>query len=114
MMHDFIVRYLRKLKDGDGQYIWQPGITTGVGDRLFGYPVVINLAMASTITAGDKTVVFGQLKKFKIRDVAEVRLRRLVERYADTDQEGFVAFHRTDSGLLDAGTHPVKHLLQHA
>lgn len=114
MMHDNVIRYLRKLTDGDGHYYWQPSITAGISDQILGYPVITNLAMSSTITAGDKTVVFGQLKKFKIRDVAEVRLRRLDERYADTDQIGFVAFHRTDSGLLDAGTHPVKYLLQHA
>lgn len=114
MMHDNIIRYLRKLMDGEGHYYWQPSITAGINDQILGYPVITNLSMSSTITAGDKTVVFGQLKKFKIRDVAEVRLRRLDERYADTDQIGFVAFHRTDSGLLDAGTHPVKYLLQHA
>ena len=114
MMHDTVLSYIRKLKDGNGVYLWQPGMTFGKPDMIFGYPVYINTAMSSTITATDKTMMFGQWSKFKIRDVAQIRLRRLVERYADTDQEGFVAFHRTDSGLLDAGTHPLKYLLQHA
>jgi HK97 family phage major capsid protein len=113
MMKDSTVLALRKLKDGNGAYIWVPGLQAGQSDTLFGYPVVVNQSMAA-ITNSAKAVVFGQFSKFKIRDVAEIRLRRLVERYADTDQEGFVAFHRTDSGLLDAGTHPVKYLAMHA
>jgi len=44
--------------------------------------------------------------------VSTLRLRRLVERYADADQEGFVGFSRADGDLLDAGTDPVKHLIQ--
>jgi HK97 family phage major capsid protein len=112
--NDAIARYLRKLKDGDGNYLWTPGLTAGVSDTLLGKRVQINQSMASTITAGDKTVQFGDFGKFKIRDVAEVRLVRLVERYADLDMVGFIAFHRTDSAVLDAGTHPLKHLVQHA
>ena len=48
----------------------------------------------------------------KARDVADIRLRRLEERYADVDQVGFVAFMRGDGVLLDAGTHPVKYIKQ--
>jgi hypothetical protein len=41
-----------------------------------------------------------------------VRVRRLVERYADIDQIGFVAFMRSDSKVLNAGTNPLKYLIQ--
>ncbi len=114
MAHDTIIKYFRKMKTGTGEYIWQDGMRAGQGQTLFGYPVITNQSMTATMTATDKNLIFGNLKKFKIRDVAEIRLRRLVERYADTDQEGFVAFHRTDSGLLDAGTYPVKYAKQAA
>lgn len=112
--NDVIARYLRKLKDGEGNYLWAPGLTANMPDTLLGRKVQINQSMASTITAGDKTIAFGDFGKFKIRDVAEVRLVKLVERYADLDMIGFIAFHRTDSAILDAGTHPIKYLLQHA
>jgi hypothetical protein len=37
---------------------------------------------------------------------------KLEERYADLDQVGFVAFLRSDGRMLNAGTNPVKHLVQ--
>ncbi len=112
MMHDNILLELRKLKDGEGNYLWQPGFQADVADRLLGYPITINQDMASAVTTTLKTIVYGQLTKYKIRDVGSIRLRRLVERYADSDQEGFVAFTRMDGRLVDAGTNPVKMLVQ--
>ncbi len=108
MLHDNILLLLRKLKDGEGRPLWQQSMTEGAPDRLNGYPIGINQHMADAAIASAKTLAFGQFKKFKIRDVGTIRLRRLVERFADSDQEGFVAFLRTDSNLLDAGTHPLK------
>jgi HK97 family phage major capsid protein len=67
-----------------------------------GRPYTINQHMARRSRRA-KTVVYGQLDKYKIRDVRTIRMRRLVERYADADQEGFVAFLRSDGNLLDAG-----------
>jgi len=101
---------LRKLKNGDGDYLWQRGVG-GAPDQLWGFPYTTNTDMPS-IATGAKTVLFGQLSKYKIREVNSLRLRRLVERYAEYDQEAFVAFIRNDGVLVDAGTHPVKHLVQ--
>jgi HK97 family phage major capsid protein len=112
MFHDQICLALRLLKDAQGRYLWSAGVNAGDPDRLWNYPITNNQQMASTIASTNKTVVFGALSKYKIRDVSTIRLRRLVERYADYDQEGFVAFMRCDGNLLDAGTHPVK-VLQH-
>ena len=112
MMHDSILLSVRKLKDANGQYLWSDGLKGGTPDTLAGFPVSINQDMQSSVVTATKTIVFGQLNKYKVRQVRSIRLRRLVERYADTDQEGFVAFLRQDGNLLDAGTAPVKHLLQ--
>ena len=112
VMHDNVVLYVRKLKDGDNQYLWQPGLQAGVPDRLLTAPVTVCQEMASTVEASAKTVLFGQLSKYKVRDVGTLRLKRLVERYAEYDVEGFVALSRHDGELLDAGTHPVKYLQQ--
>jgi HK97 family phage major capsid protein len=59
-------------------------------------------------------MLFGNLKKYKVRQVREIRMYRLQERYRDNDQDGFVAFGRQDGNLLDAGTAPVKKLTQHS
>jgi HK97 family phage major capsid protein len=112
MMHDNIMLHIRKLKDGQGQFLWSSGLNAGMADRLCGYPITVNQHMQSAVETGTKTVIFGQLSKYKIRDVAGVRLVRLNERYADYDQVGFLAFSRHDGHLLDAGVAPVKHILQ--
>lgn len=100
MMNDAVVKYLRKFKDSDGQYMWQPGMQAGVADRLMGYPIVLNQNMDSAFTTGKKLVLFGDFSKFVIRDVASVRFYRLDERYRDLDQTAFVALLRMDSKIL--------------
>lgn len=112
MFHDNVLLAVRKLKDGQGQYLFQSNAQQGAPDTLVGRPYTINLDMASAIASGNKTVLFGDFRKYKVRQVRGVRLRRLTERYADTDQEGFVAFVRSDGNLLDAGTAPIVYLQQ--
>lgn len=112
MMHDGILLALRKLKDGEGRYLWQTGFNTGTPDTLNARPVTINQDMQSTVATGTKTVLFGQLNRYKIRRVGGVRFYRLEERYRDNDQDCFISFLRQDGNLLDPGTHPVKYLLQ--
>lgn len=112
MMHDSILLALRKLKDGDGQYLWVSGLSDGAPDRLLGYGITINQAMQSSIATATKTILFGLFNKYKIRRVNGLRMYRLQERYRDTDQDGFVGFIRADGNLLTAGTATVKHLLQ--
>lgn len=112
MFHDSILLHLRKLKDGNGAYLWQSGANAGVPDRVNNRPYFISMEMASSVATGAKTVLFGQLNKHKIRRVNSVRLYRLQERYRDNDQDGFIALIREDSNMLDAGTRPVKYLQQ--
>lgn len=112
MAHDNVYLAIRLLKGLDGQFIWQQGLQLGQPDRLAGYPTFVNQHMPDSLIAGNKSILFGQLNKYKVRRVRGIRLRRLVERYADQDQEGFVAFLRADGNLLDAGTAPVVYLLQ--
>ena len=108
MLHDTICRDLRLLKDGNGRYLWVDSVQLGKPDTILGYPVHTNNDMASTSASGNKTVLFGQLSKYMIRDVGTIRIKRLVERYADSDQEAFLAFARFDGNLMDAGVAPVK------
>jgi len=111
VMKDSTVLKLRKKKGGDGQYIWQAGLQAGQPSTLHGYPVVTCEDMPAA-TAGLKSVVFGDLSHYKVREVGAIRLRRFDELYGETDETGFIAFHEADAGLLDAGGHPVRHLIQ--
>lgn len=110
MMHDNIILHMRKLKDGEGRYVWQNGMHEGVPDRLLGYTITVSQEMDSVLTSGKKVVLFGQLDKYKIRRVNQARMYRLEERYRDTDQDGFILLVREDGNLLESGTKPVKYL----
>ncbi len=113
MMNDAIVEALRLINDSDGRPLWTDGsVQEGTPSRLHGRPAYINQEMASSIATTAKTVLFGQLSKYKVRQVNNIRFYRLEERYRDNDQDGFVAFIRLDGDLLDAGTDPVKYLQQ--
>lgn len=111
MLHNSVKTYIRKLKDGNGQYLWQSAVQQGDPNSLLGYPVAINQEMASSVATTNKTVAFGDFAHYYIRDVNSVRLVRMDERFADADQVGFIAHMRTD-GLLDTNGNPVKLLVQ--
>lgn len=103
MFHDNILKVLRKLKDGQGNYLLDSLKDGGAVLNLAGIavPYVINQAMASTIATGNKTIVAGDFNKYIVRRVKDYTLLRLVERYADYLQVGFVAFNRIDGELSD-------------
>ena len=108
MMHDGIIQALRLLKDGDGQFIWQPGLTSGRPDMLIGQRVFINQEMDATVVTDNTIMLAGMLTKFKIREVEGIRFYRLTEVERRNDKDVFLAFQSFDSRLLDAGTKPIK------
>lgn len=108
MMHDTVVKAIRKFKDNDGMYLWQPSMQLGVPDRLLGYPMTVNNNMDSAFTTGKKLVLFGDFSHFVIRDVGATRFYRLDELYRGTDQTGFVALRRMDSKVIQSAA--IKHL----
>lgn len=110
MMNDSILEKIRLLVDSQNRPLFLDNYGAGFYPTINGRPYVINTAMDSALTTGKKVVLFGDFSKYKIRMVRSTRLRRLVERYADYDQEGFIAFLRADGNLVDAGTAPIKYL----
>lgn len=113
MMHDGVLAEVRKLQDSQGRFYinFIDGLREGVPDRLLGWSIFINQAMQSTLATATKTMLAGQLSKYKLRRVNAVRMYRLQERYRDTDQDAFIAFVRVDGKLLNAGVNPVKYML---
>lgn len=100
MMKRATIGRARKLQDSNGNYIWQAARLPGEPDVLDGDRVVENPAMASVGT-GLLSVAYGDFSGFVIRDVGSVRIARSDDRYFDTDETGWRATLRTDSGLLD-------------
>ena len=60
VVNDATVKAIRKLKNGNGDYLWQPSLTVGAPDMLLGRPVYTSAYMP-TIGAGAKTILFGDL-----------------------------------------------------
>lgn len=110
MFNDSTLKALKKLKDSENRALWQAGYAVGEPDTIDGDRYYINQDMAA-IGASAKSVIYGDLSKYIVRTVKDVRLMRLVERYADYYQIAFQAFIRADGDLLNAGTNPVKHLV---
>lgn len=102
MFHDNVMLAVRKLQDSQNQYLWQEGLSAGAPDMLLGKPFTVNQDMSSTITTGDKVIVYGAFEKYIIRDVANIRFYRMTERFRDTDEEGFVSFSRHDGDTIQA------------
>lgn len=113
MMNDSTVKALKKLTDGYGRPLWLPGLALREPDTILGYPFVVNQDMAS-IQASAKAILFGDFKNFIIRDVMAIQMFRIVDKYIETAQVGFLAYMRSDSKLVNAGTNPLVHLIMHA
>jgi predicted phage gp36 major capsid-like protein len=111
MMNDDTIKFIRKLKDSNGRYLLDYTTLPGQPTTLLGKPLITNQDMA-TLATGNKTVLFGDFNKFIIRDVRNIVLRRLNERYADADQTGFIAWYRGDSRLVSASTKALRYLVQ--
>lgn len=108
MFHDNVLAALQKAVDTQQRPLWQPGLAVGIPDRILGYPYYLNQHMAVP-AANAKSVLFGDFSKYIIREVKDVTLLRLQERYAEYHQIAFLCFARYDGRLLDAGTHPIKY-----
>jgi HK97 family phage major capsid protein len=90
------VKRARKLKvatttgGNDLEYIWQPGITDGQPDRILDIPYNMSEYAPATFTTGLYVAVLGCFRFYRIAQVGEMMLQRLVELYAATNEVGFI------------------------
>lgn len=108
MFNDSTLLALRKLKDGDGNYLWQMGnVQAGIPPTFNGRAYSINQAMASLGT-GNKVMLFGDFSKYYVRKVGTP----LIGAISDKDfwpGFGIAGYIRFDGELAD--TAAVKHLI---
>lgn len=112
MFEDLLLKSLKLLEIGtaDARPLWQPSMRVGEPDTIEGRPYIINDEMAS-LGSGNTIMLFGDFKKFVIRRVAGYNLVRLNELYMANLLIGFVAYTRSSSHVLNAGTNPIKKLV---
>ena len=99
VLNDATVRAIRKLKDSNGQYLWQPALHEGDHETLLGKRILTSPYMPE-IGAGQKVIMFGDLSFYWIGDRQGITFKRLNERYADMGQVGFLASKRVDGKLV--------------
>ena len=99
VMNDATVKAIRKLKDGQGQYLWQPSLQAGTPDTILNRPLYTS-AYVPAIASTAKTVVFGDFGYYWVADRQGRVFKRLNELYAATGQVGFVATQRVDGKLI--------------
>jgi HK97 family phage major capsid protein len=99
VMNDSTVKAIRKLKDSQGQYLWQPSIQAGTPDTILNRPLYTS-AYVPAIAAAAKTVAFGDFSYYWVADRQGRVFKRLNELYAATGQVGFIATQRVDGKLI--------------
>lgn len=107
MFSDSSLKVIRKLKDGEGRYLWDAGdFTKGVAGSLLGSPYSVNQAMAAVAT-GTKPIIFGDFGKYYVRKVGSPIIGVMRERFWPS--LGIAGLIRLDGELGD--TAAVKHLI---
>lgn len=105
MFHDSVLRRIKQLTDSQGRLLWVPGMASGEPDTILGYNFTINQDMATDATGATAStiannasnqIIFGDMNHYIVRDVMDIELRRLDERFADNGQIGFFTLSRHD------------------
>lgn len=96
LMSDDTIKIIRKLKDKNDQYVWQPSVQAGQPDRILNCPVYTSPYMPN-LAAGNKPILFGDFNYYWIADRQGRTFKRLNKLYAVTGQVGFLGSQRVDA-----------------
>lgn len=99
IMNDSTVKAIRKLKDANGQYLWQPSVGAGTPDTLLNKPIYTS-AYAPEIATGKTPIAFGDYSYYWIAERQGRTFKRLSELYAKNGQIGFLTWERIDGKLI--------------
>lgn len=90
VMHRDLVKSIAKLKDNNGQYIWQPSTQMGQPDRLLNSPVYMSEYAPNDYSGGKYGAVYGDFGYYWICDADPIEIKVLNELYAPTNQIGYL------------------------
>ena len=99
LMNDATIGAVRKLKDGNGVYLWQPSLQAGEPDKLLGYELYTS-PYVPQMAAGAFSAAFGDFRNYWIADRSGRTVQRLNELYSTNGQVGFVATERVDGKVI--------------
>lgn len=104
MLHDAILEQIRLLSDSQGRPLLISNYADGFPATILGRRFLINQHMDGTLASGKKTVLIGRVNQYKWRRVGQLRMRRLVERFAEEDCTAFLGLSSGDGNLLRPNT----------
>lgn len=96
LFHRDAVKIISKLKLSDDQYLWQPGLQMGQADSLLGYPIDESERVPNTFTNGLYCGLLANWNYYEIADALDMEIQVLFEKYADTNQIGYIGRLKTD------------------
>ncbi|MBR1556081.1 MAG: phage major capsid protein [Oscillospiraceae bacterium] len=99
ILNDTTVKALRKLKDSNGNYLWQPSVSADIPDMIMSRPYHTSQYVPS-IEAGAKVLIFGDYNYYWIAERQGKSFKRLDELFALNGQIGFIASERIDGKLI--------------
>lgn len=96
IFHRDAVKQIRKLKDGEGQYLWKAGISNDRGDTILDIPVLMSEYAPNTFTTGLYVGILGDFSYYWIADALDMTIQVLTELYAEANQNGYIIRKETD------------------
>lgn len=97
LFHRDLIRDIRKLKDGDGNYIWKPGLSSDRPDMILDVSYIVSEFAPNAISNDSYIGMIGDFSFYWIVDALEFELQRLVELYAEANQVGFIGRAEVDA-----------------
>jgi HK97 family phage major capsid protein len=96
IFHRDAVKMIRKMKDGEGNYLWRAGLQGDRGDTILDVPIIMSEYVPNTFSTGRYVGIIGDFSNYWIADALSMDIQVLVELFAATNQNGYVLRKETD------------------
>ena len=100
VLHRDVLKAIRKLKDGQGNYLWQPGVTADRPDTILGKVYYESEYCPNTFTSGRYMLCVGDFSYFWIVTALNMQISVLKELYAETNEVGLIGLMEVDASCV--------------
>lgn len=101
VMHRDVLKEVRKLKDGQGNYILQPDFSAPFGWTILGRPVHLSDNMDSQLATGKNVMLYADFSGYAVKMTKSVEIQLLQEKYATQYALGIVSYVELDAKIAD-------------
>ncbi len=101
LFHRDAITKIRKLKDGDGDYLWRVGLMEGKPNTLLGLPIDVSEYAPNTFTTGLYVGALIDWSSYWIVDALSMEVQVVDQLYAETNQTLYIVRSETDGCCVD-------------